>query len=115
VGAVDQLRSWGRNVRRSPWLAVGIAAGALLVLAWIGWAIHVSSDHGVRQGLGVLVAWPAIAAALALISIPFIWAFRVIRASIAGSGEHHEEGDEAEEAADSEESESASTEVTETG
>jgi hypothetical protein len=102
-------------VRGNPWLAVGIAAGALVVLAWIGWAIHVASDHGARQGLGVLVTWPAIAAAIALISVPFIWAFRVIRSSIASSDEPDADADEAEEAGGSDESDSAAAEVTETG
>jgi hypothetical protein len=90
-------------VRTNPWLAVGIVIGVLLVCAWIGWAIHVWSEHGARQGLGVLIVWPAIVAVLALISIPFVWAFRVIRS--AGSGEQEPEA----------ERESTDAEVTETG
>jgi type VI protein secretion system component VasK len=81
VGAADRLRSWGRKIRDNPWLAVGIVTGVLLICAWIGWAIHVASEHSARQGLGALLAWAAIAAIVALISVPFIWAFRVIRAS----------------------------------
>lgn len=81
VGAADRLRSWGRKALGNPWLAVGIVIGLLLVCAWIGWAIHVGSEHGSREALGVLIVWPAIAVVLALISIPFIWAFRVLRAS----------------------------------
>jgi type VI protein secretion system component VasK len=104
VGAADRLRSWGGSVRANPWLAVGIVAGFLLICAWIGWAIHVSSVHGARQGLGVLIVWPAIVAVLAVISIPFIWAFRVIRSS-ADSGQPEPEA----------EAESADGEVTETG
>jgi hypothetical protein len=65
----------------NPWLAVGIVIGLLLVCVWIGWAIHVGSEHGSREALGILIVWPAIAMLLALISIPFIWAFLVIRAS----------------------------------
>jgi hypothetical protein len=82
VGADDRVGSWGRKVIGSPWLAIGIVMGVLLVCAWIGWTVHVWSDHGARQGLGVLIVWPAIAVVLAVISIPFIWAFRVIRASV---------------------------------
>jgi hypothetical protein len=37
-----------------------------------GWAIHVWSEHGARQGLGVLIVWPTILAVIALSSIPFI-------------------------------------------
>jgi hypothetical protein len=99
---VDRLRSWGRRVVESPWLLVGIVAGFLLICAWIAWAVHVSAEHSIRQGLGALLAWAAIAAVVALISIPFIWAFRVIRAS-AGS-----EQDEAE-------PEPGEAEATETG
>ena len=94
VGAADRLRSWGRKVRGNPWLLVGIVAGTLLICAWIAWAIHVSSEHSLRQGFGALIAWAAIAAALALISIPFVWAFRVIRAS-ARSGNREAEADPA--------------------
>jgi uncharacterized membrane protein len=104
VGAADRLRSWGRKVAGNPWLAVGIVAGVLLVGAWVAWAIHVWSEHSARQGLGVLVVWPAIVAVLALISIPFIWAFRVIRASARS----------AEQEADAE-PESGDAEATETG
>jgi uncharacterized membrane protein len=68
-------------VRTNPWLAVGLVLVVLLVCAWIAWAITVWSEHGARQGIGVLIVWPAIVAVLAAISIPFIWAFRVIRAS----------------------------------
>jgi uncharacterized membrane protein len=74
-------------VRTNPWLAVGLVLVVLLVCAWIAWAITVWSEHGARQGIGVLIVWPAIVAVLALISIPFIWAFRVIRTS-AREGEH---------------------------
>jgi type VI protein secretion system component VasK len=108
VGAVDRLRSGGRKVIGNPWLAVGTVVGLLLVCAWIGWAIHVWSEHSARQGLGVLVVWPAIVAVLAVISIPFVWAFRVIRAG-AGS-EDSEENAEAEAEA---EAESADDEVPE--
>jgi hypothetical protein len=84
VGAADRLRSWGRKVAGNPWLAAGIVIGVLLICAWIAWTVHVWSDNGARQGLGVLIVWPAIVAVLAVISIPFVWAFRVIRASAGG-------------------------------
>ena len=103
MGAADRLRSWGRKIRTNPWLAVGLALVALLVCAWIAWAITVWSEHGARQGIGVLIVWPAIAAVLVVLSIPFIWAFRVIRAS-AGGGEQEADA----------EPESGDTEATET-
>lgn len=67
------------RVRSSPRLAIGAAVGAVLVLAWIAWAIYVASDHGARAGLGVVITWPAMLAALALISLPFIGGYRLIR------------------------------------
>jgi hypothetical protein len=91
VGALDRLRGSTRRMRANPWLAVATAAGVLLVTAWIAFAIQVTNDNGARAGLGVLVAWPALLVALALISLPCIWAFRLIRgahsdrASIASS------------------------------
>jgi hypothetical protein len=81
VGAADRLRSWGHGALRNPWLIAGIVIGVLLVCAWIAWAIHVSSERGSREALGVLIVWPALVVLLGVISIPFIWAFRVIRAS----------------------------------
>jgi len=121
VAATDQLGDevskdgFIARVRANPWLAVGIAAGAILVLAWIGWAIHVTSDQGAREGLGVLIAWPAIAVVLALVSVPFIWALRVIRGSTAGSDEPGTDEDQARTAEDSDGSDSAAAEATETG
>ncbi len=85
VGALDRLRAANGDdgfvgrARSSPRLLVGIAGGALLVMAWIGWAIYVTSDHGARAGLGVIIAWPAALAALALISLPFVGAYLLIR------------------------------------
>jgi uncharacterized membrane protein len=99
VGAADRLRGWGRKVGSSPWLAIGLVLVALLVCAWIAWAVHVWSEHGARQGIGVLVVWPAIVAVLALISIPFIWAFRVIRSSFRSE---EQEADTEPESADAE-------------
>jgi hypothetical protein len=64
----------------------------------------VSNDDGARAGLGVLIAWPAMLAALALISLPFIGGYRLIRRLSAGGGENtaiaaelSDEGDEEDE------------------
>jgi hypothetical protein len=119
VGALDQLRASTRQVRANPWRALATAAGVLLAAVWIVFAIHVTSDKGARAGLGVLVAWPALLVALALLSVPCIWAFRLIRGthrdsgSIAGSDDSG--GSESEQAHDSGGSESTRAEVTEPG
>jgi hypothetical protein len=67
------------RVRSSPRLAIGAVVGALLVVAWIGWAIYVAGDHGARAGLGVVIVWPAMLAALAIISLPFIGGYLLIK------------------------------------
>src|SRR5436190_18057614 len=63
VGVVDRVRA-------RPWLVVAIAAGILLVAAWLAWAIHVASEKGFNEALGVLIAWPALLIAAALILCP---------------------------------------------
>ena len=85
MGAPDELRSAtgddglvGR-ARSRPWLLVAIVGAAIVILAWIGWAIYVTSDNGARAGLGVVIAWPAMLAALALISLPFIGFYLLLR------------------------------------
>jgi hypothetical protein len=85
VGALDRVRAAnGDNgfvgrARSSPRLAIGAAVGALLLVAWIGWAIYVTNDHGARAGLGVVIIWPAMLAALAIISLPFIGGYLLIK------------------------------------
>jgi hypothetical protein len=82
VGALDQLRGDEgilQRARSNPRIVVAIAAGALLLLAWIGWAIYVTSSDGATAGLGVVIAWPAMLAALALISLPFIGGYLLIK------------------------------------
>jgi hypothetical protein len=97
------------RARANPLLAMAIAGGAVLLLAWIGWAIYVTSAHGASAGLGVVIAWPALLAALALISLPFIGGWflvqrlrtdegeaAVVRAEEAEEVEDDEGGDDAE-------------------
>src|SRR3954452_4078717 len=91
VGALDQLRGANgdgmiERARSNPRLMVAIAAGAILLLAWIGWAIYVTSSDGASAGLGVVIAWPAMLAALALISLPFIGGYLLIRRLSTDSG-----------------------------
>jgi hypothetical protein len=74
------------RVRSNPKLAVAIACGVLLLLAWIGWAIFVTSDHGSRAGLGVLVAWPALIAGLALVVFAFYGLYLLTRRLLPEEG-----------------------------
>jgi len=116
VGALDQLRGEEgilERARSNPRIVVAIAAGVVLLLAWIGWAIYVTSSNGASAGLGVVVAWPAMLAALALISLPFIGGYLLIRRLSDGEGstataeadvdeEEDEDEEEPEESADDE-------------
>jgi hypothetical protein len=84
VGALDRLRGANGDgivdrARSNPWIVVAIAAAAILLLAWIGWAIYVTDQNGASAGLGVVIAWPALLAALALISLPFIGGYLLIK------------------------------------
>ena len=76
---MEALRSPVARIRANPWLAVGIAALALLIIAWLGWAIYVGSDRGVNEGLGVLIAVPALLVALAIVSLPFLGGYLLVK------------------------------------
>jgi hypothetical protein len=54
------------RVRSSALRVVAIAAGALLVIGWIAWAVYVTSENGATAGLGVVIAWPALISLVAL-------------------------------------------------
>ena len=91
VEALDQLRGANGDgvidrARSNPWLVVAIAAGAILLLAWIGWAVYVTSENGVGAGLGVVIAWPAILTGLTLISLPFFGGYLLVRRLSDGGG-----------------------------
>jgi hypothetical protein len=123
VGALEALRAAtgddgivGRARSNPRWIVV-FAGAAILVLAWIGWAIHVASSDGARAGLGVVIAWPAMLAALALISLPFIGGYLLIRRLSEGGGEPAtaeadppEDDEESEDSADEDEPEDSAGE-----
>ena len=102
VGAPDQPQAGNgdegvfERVRSSPRLVIAIAAGVLLICAWIGWAIYVTSSKGASAGLGVVIAWPAMLAALVLVSLPFIGIYLLIRPRSEEEAEHAESNSEAE-------------------
>lgn len=58
--------------RSNPRLGIAAIAAALLLIAWIAWAIYVTDDNGTNAGLGVVLTWPVLLAALALIASPFV-------------------------------------------
>lgn len=68
-------------------IAVFAAAG-LVVAIWIGWTAYVWDEHGSTAGIGVLISWPAVFAALALVAAPFVGAGIFVRSQrTAGGGE----------------------------
>jgi TRAP-type C4-dicarboxylate transport system permease small subunit len=68
-----------QRVRSNPKLAVAIAGGVILLLAWIGWAIHVASDDGGRAALGVLISWPLLLLAAGLVVFAVYGLYLLIR------------------------------------
>jgi hypothetical protein len=76
VGALKRLAG---RVRAKPWMAIALVAGFLVVSAWLGWAIYVAAERGVREGLGVLIAWPALVVAALLVSLPVVGLYVLIR------------------------------------
>lgn len=105
MGALGQL--FGR-IRANPWLGVAVVGAALLVLAWIAWAIHVGTDKGFSHSLGVLIAWPALIVAAILVSLPFVGIFLYVRRLARDSSSPEEDRRE-------EQAEAEQAEVTETG
>ena len=101
VGVLDQLRPANgqdglvERVRSNPRWTIAVAIAAVLLLAWIAWAIYVTSSKGATAGLGVVLAWPAILVALALISLPFIGVYLLIRGLSEGDGSRAEADAEA--------------------
>jgi hypothetical protein len=75
-------RSGGRLVHAigsRPRVAIAWAGGGLIVLAWIGWTVYVWVENGAGAGIGVLISWPAVFAALALVASPFVGAGLLVR------------------------------------
>jgi hypothetical protein len=84
VGALVRLAG---RIRANPWIAVAIAAAALLVAAWLGWAIYVGSDRGANEAIGVLIAWPALVAAALIVILPLVGIYLLIRPRQTAAGE----------------------------
>ena len=91
-GARDRVRGaaegvWRRSggaratesARTSPRVAIAWAVGTVLVVAWIGWAIYVTTEHGGAAGLGVLISWPVAIAAVALVAAPFVGVYFLVQ------------------------------------
>ena len=75
-----------QRFQSSPALGIAAIMGVLLALAWIGWAIYVTSEHGTTAGLGVVISWPAVLMAVALVMAPFVGVYLLIRRLNGGGG-----------------------------
>jgi hypothetical protein len=101
-----------QKARSNPWLGAAAIAAALLLIAWIAWAIYVTSDRGANAGLGVVLSWPVLLGALALVAALLAGPYLLIRllspgdeADVAssisgGSADAEAEADEEDAAAD---------------
>ena len=76
-------KPWGERLadrlghsQRTIGLAIGLG---LLAIAWIGWTAYVWSEKGSTAGIGVLISWPAVLAAVMLVTAPFIGGAVAIR------------------------------------
>jgi hypothetical protein len=82
-GATETPRARASSLRQSarerPTTAVAIVGGVLLGIAWIAWAIYVTTENGANAGLGVLITWPVLIGALALIAAPFVLAGMLVK------------------------------------
>jgi len=83
--------------RSNPRLAIAVIVGVLLLIAWVAWAIYVTRDNGANAGLGVVLSWPVLLAALALIASPFVGLYLLVN--------YFRSANESEDAADEEEAE----------
>jgi len=86
---MEKTRSFGSSVveapraaiergRSNPRLGIAAIAAALLLIAWIAWAIDVTRDNGANAGLGVVLSWPVLVAALAVIASPFVGLYLLV-------------------------------------
>jgi hypothetical protein len=80
-----RVSSLRERAREHPSVAVGIVGGGLVGIAWIAWAIYVTANNGVNAGLGVLITWPVLIGALALIAAPFVLTAMLVQRHREGS------------------------------
>ena len=53
---------------------------------WIAWTVYVWSTNGSTAGLGVLISWPVVFGAVALVVAPFVLIARLILRNRNGRG-----------------------------
>ncbi len=68
-------------LRRAWKTTIGVA---LIAVMWIGWTAYVWAENGSTAGIGVLISWPAVLAAVTLVTAPFIGGAVAVRRHRAG-------------------------------
>jgi hypothetical protein len=77
--ALETPRAAIERGRSNPLLGIAAITGALLLIAWIAWAIYVTNDNGASAGLGVVLSWPVLLAGLALVASPFVGLYFLVK------------------------------------
>lgn len=78
-GLRERVASMSERARDDHRVAIAWVAGTLLLVAWIAWTIYIWSENGAAAGVGVLVSWPAVLAALALVAAAGAGAWMLLR------------------------------------
>lgn len=86
-GPRARISSAAEAARTRPRFAIAIAAGVLIGIAWIAWAIYVTASNGSTAGLGVLLTWPVLIGALALVAAPFVLTGVLVKRHWPGDGD----------------------------
>jgi hypothetical protein len=95
-------------------VGAAVIIGAILFVLWIAWTIYVWTENGSTAGLGVLITWPAVLAAIALVASPFVAAVILVKRlaadggpslAIAGGGTAEMKAEAPEEASDEDDAE----------
>ncbi len=68
-----------RRGRADGRVGAALIIGAILIVLWIAWTVYVWTENGTAAGLGVLISWPAVLLALALVAAPFLAAVMLVR------------------------------------
>ena len=74
------------RARQDNRFGAALIIGAIVLVLWIAWTVYVWIENGSTAGLGVLISWPAVIAAVALIAAPFVAAGVLIKRMAANGG-----------------------------
>jgi hypothetical protein len=67
-------------------VGAAVIVGAIVFVLWIAWTVYVWTENGSTAGIGVLITWPAVISALALLVSPFVAAVILVKRMAADGG-----------------------------